>query len=212
MDFITDINGYEPFAVALILLLAIGALELVLFCIGLNALHFIDDILPDVGELDAPEAASLDKVLGFVGFGRVPTLVVVVLLLSFFSATGIVAQSAAQTYLGNLLPTWLVAGASLVFSVIATGRLSRVLGHFLPSDETSAVYSEALIGQVARISYGDATDTKSATARVKDHLGNFHDIYVKATSPDELFQKGDELLLVSKIEGFYLGTTTKSTN
>lgn len=210
MDFLTNIDGYEPFVAAILLLAAIFLLQFTLFCIGLDALSFLDDLMPDIGDVDGPEVAGIDKALSFVGFGRVPSLVVVILFLAAFGSFGVVMQMVLTDHLAPLSP-WLATLISLPVGIFATRYLSKGVARILPSDETSAVSSESLIGRVAYITYGDATSTGSAAARTTDHLGNTHDIYVKASSSEELFQKGDEILLVSKIEGFYLGTSNNKT-
>ena len=202
--------GMFPFMVSIYLLAGLVALEVALLVLGADVFHFIDDLLPDLGEADAPETLSLSKALAFVGIGKVPVLMVLMSFLATFGLGGFLVQEAAAALSGGYLPLAAAVPAAGVAAVLCTGRLAALLARILPSEETTAVSKDSLIGRKATINFGDATFTRNAQAKVTDRHGNVHYVQVMASSPEELLPEGSEIALVSRHKGFFIGTPVPS--
>lgn len=203
-----------PFTGALCILAALVALEFVLLVLGADLFHFVDDILPDLGHHDVggvhadahADTPSIGKVLSFVGIGKLPVVMVLMCFLATFGLAGYFLQHGAEVLSGAFLPLGAAVPAVLAFSLVLTGRVATLLARILPSEETSAVSAESLIGLVATVVYGDASMTRPATGKVADAHGNIHHIQVKASSPEELLHQGQQVQIVSLVGGFYIGT------
>src|SRR5690606_34557297 len=103
-----------PFAVALLVTLGIGIIEIVGLFSGLSASAAIDNALPDL-DVDAPvdlhadmqadlhaegphavEPGPLSAMLSWLNFGRLPALVVLILLAGSFGVAGFALQWGLQ--------------------------------------------------------------------------------------------------------------------
>lgn len=200
-----------PFSAALALLAGLVLIETALLTIGLGVSGIGDSDLGDADMgADAPEVGAFGKALSFVGFGKVPAMVVVMSLAGTFGAAGFLVQQAAEAVSGSLLPASLAAVPALFLSLATTGRIARTVARILPSDETSAVSANSLIGRTATLTYGEATTGSVATAKVTDHLGGVHVIHVKAGAPEDVFTAGDRVLIASRSDGFFIGTPVPS--
>lgn len=194
-------SAYLPFAIALYALIALVLLQVLFFIIGADIFSIADELLPDV-EVDAE--AGLHKALSFVGMGKVPTMVVVMAFLATFSTIGYSLQKLCYSITEAHLSVLLATIAAFIPSFIATGTIARAIGRILPAEETYAVSEKSLIGRKSTIISGEASYYLPADAIVIDAHQNHHNIYVKASSPEEVFYTGDEVTIVSKVEGFYI--------
>lgn len=176
-----------PFSVALLLMLMIGAAE----ALGLGA-----------GAVHLDGHADLDShggdLLGWLGVGTVPLLVVLVVLLALFGLIGIGVQQAAESFLGAPLAPWLAAPAALAAALPLTGFCARGLARILPGDETTAVSLNNLVGKRAEIVVGEARRGSPARGRVRDYHGQVHYVMVEPTNDDEAIRAGSTALLVRR--------------
>jgi hypothetical protein len=175
------------FAAALMLMLLIGLVEALGF--GLAAL----DSGPDV---DVESGGS--PLLDWLGFGRLPLLMLLVLALAAFGLAGIALQQAALGLTGHLLPMPYAAGGALLAALPLTALLSRPLARILPADETTAISLDALVGRRGRIILGAAESGSPARARVRDVHGQSHYLLVEPHLPGERLHEGDEILLIAR--------------
>lgn len=194
-----------PFTVALFLLAGLVLLEIMLMFLGAGPLSFIDDLLPDLGEADAPETLSLSKALGFFGIGKVPVLMVLMSFLAMFGLSGFLMQRAAASLTGGPLALSAAVPGALAIAIVLTGRIAALLAQFLPAEQSTAVSKDSLIGRVATITFGDATFTRPAAAKVRDRHGNVHHIQVMSNAPETLLPEGSEAKLVSRHNGAFIG-------
>lgn len=170
------------FTAALVLMLAIGAIE----ALGLGASGFDLDLDLDSGLLD------------WLGIGRVPLLVILVAFLAGFGIIGLAGQQVAQAVTGALLPAWIaVPGAALVALPITAG-LGRVLARLMPHDETTAFDVDDLVGRRGVITIGRAAAHSPARTRVVDPHGQPHHVLVEPNDPAVTFEEGDTVLLVRR--------------
>lgn len=166
------------FVSALILMLLIGVLQ----AIGLGG----------DGHVDAPDW------LDWMGFGRVPLLVVLVLLLAGFGLIGLIGQQLAADFAGALLPWWIAVPGAAVAALPAAGLAARILAPVLPQDHTTAIDVEDLVGRAAVVVTGRATPGSPARARVEDWHGQTHYVMLEPDNPGQAFEEGERVLLVRR--------------
>lgn len=136
--------------------------------------------------------------LGWLGFGRLPLLMLLVVFLACFSVIGLVGQQIALSAIGTLLPGWIAIPAAGVAALPATGGMARIVGAIMPRDETTAIGIDQLIGLHAHILVGTAAAGSPAKARVRDFHGQTHYVMVEPDTPDTRFTEGTEILLVRR--------------
>lgn len=181
------------FAAALVLMIAIGILQL----IGFGEIGADVDSGVDI-DADIDGAGVAGGLLSFFGWGRLPFMMLLVLFLMVFGLTGFAGQQFVQSLTGGLLPTLLaVPGAALV-ALPVTGLLSKPLAKVIPRDETTAVSIDDLTGRRATIDIGTAKAGYPARAKVKDRHGHSHSLMVEPDSADGIFNSGEEVLLVRR--------------
>ena len=181
-----------PFAVALIVMLGIGTVEA--FGIGAGAAHFDMDADAHGGDL-----------LGWLGVGTVPLLMLIVVLLALFGIIGLGIQQAAQALAGGPLSPWIAGPVAFVASLPLLGIAGRGLACILPGDETTAVALESLIGKRATIMVGAARRGSPAQARVRDAHGGVHYVMVEPNDDGGTVAAGENVLLVRRENGIFIG-------
>lgn len=192
LDFITA-PANAPFGVALVLMLMIGTVEAI--GLGLGAADI---------DMDAHAHGDTD-LLGWLGVGQVPLLMLIVVLLALFGLTGLVLQQAAAALLGSPLSPWVAAPVALVAALPLTGISARGLARVLPADETTAVGLDSLVGRRATVTVGNAKRGSPAQARVRDVHGQSHYVMVEPTGDNEIIAAGETLLLVRREGNLFTG-------
>lgn len=187
-----------PFGVAFALIVFIALLEGLGMMISMSPSNWLDDWLPD-----ADSEGALDRVLGWLHLGRVPSLVLLLLFLTGYAVFGYGLQMVARGFSGHFLPAW-AAGLLAVPAGLATVRgLGALVAHIIPRDESTAVSHETLLGRSAIVSAGLARAGLAAQARVRDAHGRTHYLLVEPDLPDDTFDEGTEVLLVKKQGAIY---------
>ncbi len=167
-----------PFSVALLIMLMIGAVEA--FGLGASAVHL------DVG-------ADLDgggDLLGWLGIGRVPLLMLLVVFLAFFGLIGLAIQQFAGP-----LPLWIAVPAATAAALPLTGMGARGLARIMPGDETTAISLDELVGRRGTITIGTARRGSPAQARVRDMHGQVHYVMVEPYDDDHAIGEGETVRL-----------------
>ena len=183
-----------PFAVALILMLMIGAVEAVGLGVGAVGIEADGDVGGDAGEL-----------LGWLGVGRIPLLMVIVVLLALFGLVGITVQQLADALIGRPLSPWVAAPAAFVAALPLTGLGARGLARILPGDETTAIPLDDLVGRRATIVVGTASQGCPARAGVRDRHGQMHYVMVEPTDERQNVGEGGTVLLVRREGEVFIG-------
>lgn len=179
-----------PFGVALALMVMIGLVEAV--GLGLGAVEL------DVG-------ADVDgDMLGWLGLGKVPFLVLLIVLLALFGLIGLGLQQAAVALIGAPLSAWIAGPLAFVASLPLLGTSASALARILPHDETTAVGLDSLIGKRAVVTTGQAAQGSPAKARVRDVHGQPHYVLVEP-SDNQIVPEGGELLLVRREGELFIG-------
>lgn len=186
------------FVSALILMLLIGLVQLV----GLGG-DFGADVHVDGGihpDLDGDIGGAP---FGWLGFGHVPLMVLMVVFLAIFGTTGLIIEQASHDALGQLLTPLVAVPVAIAAALPLTGISAHMLARILPRDETTAVSLDALVGESARIVTGRAAQGSPARARVEDGFGQAHYVMVEPNSPDQIFEEGEAILLVRREDGLF---------
>lgn len=193
MSLLADHN--LPFAVALALMVLLGVVQLA----GLGALFGDADL-----DADAEGHGPADGLLSFLGIGRVPFMIWLIVFLVLFAAIGVGIQALAENLTGAPLDTWLAAVLAAIAAAPVNGALVRPLAAILPGDESSAVGLDSLVGRRARIVTGRAAAGSPARAQVHDRHGHPHHVMVEPHEHGSEMLEGDEVLLVRREnETFY---------
>lgn len=204
-------DGTTPFTVALAMMLVLALLEGVGALIGYGLSNVIDSALPDFDvdlDIDAPDVSSpgpLSALFGWLCIGKVPFLVLLILLLTFFGLIGLFIQASAMATLGFVLPTWIAAFAALLASLPPVRWSALGIAKIMPRDETEAVEQSSFVGRVARITLGEARQGHPAESRLTDQFGQTHYVMVTPDVSDQTFPQGAEVLLVKHLGGSRYG-------
>lgn len=178
----------------------LGASQNVLFSAAI-VLMLLIGIVQAIGfaPVDHGFDADLDSdLLGWLGVGRVPFLVLLVLYLACFGLVGLIGQQLSLDWLGALQPVWIAAPAAAFVALPATALATRTVGAIIPQDHTTAIPVDDLIGRAATIQVGRATPGSPARARVVDHFGQAHHVMVEPDNPGQAFEEGEAVLLVRR--------------
>jgi len=187
-----------PFGVAVALIVGVALIEGFGMLVSLSPSNLLDHLLPDIGG-----DTGVDRVLGWLYLGKVPSLVLLLLFLAGYAVFGYGLQTVAHGLLGTYLPGWL-AGLVAVPSGMATVRgLGSLIAHIIPRDESSAVSEMTLIGRAGVVSGGVARRGLAAQARVRDSLGRTHYLMVEPDLDADVFDEGAQVLIVRKAGAFY---------
>ncbi|HEX8442280.1 MAG TPA: YqiJ family protein [Allosphingosinicella sp.] len=181
-----------PFAIALALMLMIGAVE----ALGLGA---------SAAHLDVHADADGGDLLGWLGVGEVPLLVTLVVLLALFGLIGVGLQQFAAALIGAPLSPWLAAPVAFVAALPLLGLASRALARIMPGDETTAVSLDSLVGKRAQITVGSARRGSPAQARVRDVHGQSHYVMVEPVTDGQSVGAGETVLLVAREGQVFIG-------
>lgn len=173
------------FSSALVLMFLIGCVE----AVGLGA---------GAVQVEADTDGIGDGLLNWLGAGRLPLLMLLVVALAVFGVAGLALQQIAAGTWGTLLPVWIAVPGAAVVSLPATSVVGRLVARVMPRDETTAVSLDSLVGRRAHIVVGTARLGSPARARVYDVHGQSHYVLVEPNTDEEQFAEGDEVLLVRR--------------
>lgn len=194
LDFLA-LDANLPFAVALALAVMLGVLEVVGLLFGMVFSQGVDAVLPDATHA-LPDWAvhSLD----WLGIGKLPMVIWLMLFLLAFSATGLFAQALVNGIYGAPLSPWLASLAATLLSLPVVRVGGQMLSRVLPKDETEVVSIDSLIGRTATITLGVAKRHAPAQAKVADVHGRTHYVMVEPAAADHEFPAGTPVLLVER--------------
>ena len=200
-----------PFAVALGLTLAIAVIELVGLLMGMQPSAVVDGALPDldIPDADAPEMemGALSQLLSWFNFGRLPALVVLLLLTTSFGLLGFAGQEALRRTLGFALEPWVASIPAAIGAAFVTRHAGRALARIIPREETDAVSTKAFIGRVATVFRGEASAGRPAEAKLTDIHGKTHYLLVEPDEAAMVLPEGSEVVLIRQDGPVYRGIT-----
>lgn len=180
--------AYAPFAVAFVIMLGVGVIELV----GL-----------DIGNSDADadidangNSAALFSWLGLAA--EMPLLVWLISLLACFSLTGVALQQIVTALFGTPLHGAIAGGIALVVALVLNAFVSRGLVRLLPGYESSVISSEELLMRRGTVLEGVARRGHPARAKVIDRHNQAHYVMIEPHDDADLIRQGETALLVRK--------------
>ncbi len=145
----------------------------------------------------------LVQFLDWLYIGRVPLLIWLIIFLTLYGLSGLILQSVLFQWIGQYITAWIMAPAGLFLSMPLVRYSAMLIARILPQDETTAIYSDELIGRTATIILGVATPNSPAEAKVQDQHGLTHYILVEPEQ-NESFQQGQSVILTGRTKiGFY---------
>lgn len=190
------------FSISLCLMFLFGLFEIVLTILGGGSQGFLDQFLPeDVGHnaelgVDA-DAGIVTRVLDWLYLGRIPLFVWLIIFLCVYSLLGFTIQAFVNQMTSMMFSAWIIAPACIFLCMPFVRFSAMLIARILPQDETTAIYSDELIGRTATIILGDARPQSPAQAKVKDQHGLTHYILVEPEQ-DEIFSQGQSVVLTQK--------------
>ena len=207
-----------PFMVAMGVTLLIAVIEIGGLLLGLGLSEAIDNLLPDIdagAEVDFDADLDLDTeigadgepadhgafahLLGWLNVGRVPFLVLLIVLLASFSVVGFAAQLALSK-VAVLLPSWIMGPLAFAAALPLTRSASRLVGWIMPREESYAVDEFEFIGRTATITLGPIDAQTPGKGRLVDQHGNVHFVRLRAANAEDRFEPNASVLLVG-LEG-----------
>ncbi|MGB1234428.1 MAG: OB-fold-containig protein [Planktomarina sp.] len=218
---------FAPFTLALALLFALVALEVLFMLIGLSLVGDAGDIdldvdVPDMGDLadigidiDLPDAADYDipdmaegadaadaletdpGALAWLGLGKVPFMIWLGAVLLGFGATGIVIQSVASNLF--VLPWTVVALPAIVAAIWFAKTFAAGFSAVLPKSETSAMSTNRFGGYRGTVTQGTARRGHPAEVRITDRFGNNHYLRAEPAKDDDEISQGTDVILLRNI-------------
>ena len=175
-----------PFSVALLVMMMIGAVEAL--GLGASAVHL--DLHADMdGDL-----------LGWLGIGRVPLLMLLVVFLALFGLAGLAIQQFAGP-----LSLWIAVPGAAAAALPLTGLGARGLARIMPQDETTAISLDSLVGRRGTITIGTARRGSPAQARVRDVHGQSHYVMIEPNDDAHAVGEGETVLLVRREGNIFIG-------
>lgn len=186
--------AYLPFSIAAAVLLLLALLEVLVLALGITVSEGLDELFADG---DASAGLPGLSLLSWLGFGKAPFLVVLVVILAAFSISGMVVQTLAIELLGLAVWTPLAVLIALAVTLPTASWLVQRLAKLIPSDETSGISRQDLVGQTGVMSQGVATQKNTAEAKVVGPKGLSRWIRVRAERGETL-SPGDPVRVVAK--------------
>jgi membrane protein implicated in regulation of membrane protease activity len=183
-----------PFSVALLVMLMIGLVEAL--GLGLSAVHL--DLHLDA-HADGPD------LLAWLGVGRVPILMLLVVFLALFGMVGLAVQQGATALAGQPLAPGLASALAVLGALPLTGIGARGLARIMPQDETTAVSLDSLVGKRGTVTIGTARRGSPAQVRVRDSFGQPHYVMVEPHDEAHPFAEGATVLLARREGNIFIG-------
>jgi hypothetical protein len=214
--------GSIPFTVALLVMLGLLLFEIASLISGFGANDLIDDFV--IGQVDFPDdflasgsdlstgiegsgaaegGSMLGRVLAWLYIGKVPLLIVLIVFLTIFSLSGLVAQSILRETVGFAIPGFIAAPVVFFLCLPLVRGCTAGLARIMPRDETSAVSTKTFVGRTAIVTGGTARKDLPAQARLTDNFGTTHYVMVQPDDQEQVLENGSMVLLVRRINGSF---------
>jgi len=205
---------FAPFTTALVVMLAIGVIELLSLLTGFSPSASIEAALPDIDipDLEAPELSGAEvgpfsQILSWFSVGRLPFLALLVIFLTGFALSGYLVQWFAIGAAGAALNPWIAAVPALVGAGYAMRYVGRWLGNIFPRDQSEAASRADLVGSYATIIRGEAKQGQPAEAKTTDLRGRTHYILLEPGDPGTTYTTGDRVFIVGREKTVYRAVT-----
>lgn len=153
------------------------------------------------GDVDVDGGPPLGAFVGFLGVGKVPLTIILLLLLGSFGFTGWVLNNIILSIFSSYLslavgPVILIACA---VSVVTTGYMGQTLGRLIPSKSTSATSYKQLVGQQGEV-ISHVVNESFGQVRVRDRGGNIMTVYAVIDPGKPPLKQDDKAILLEYVE------------
>lgn len=208
---LADFNLYFGIAICFVVLLAfIEGLGLI---IGLSLMNVLDQLTPiDIDSDIDVSSGGLTSVLGWLCINRMPLLVWLVIFLSSFGLAGYSLNYLTLISLNFVFSAFLVGITAIIFAVYFTKLVAKPLAKLLPKNESSALSNQSFVGLAGKITVGKASFENPAEAVIHDSYQQKHYVLVAPVSPQEVFVAGSDIVLIEKLEKYWLAASFDTLN
>ncbi|HZR73338.1 OB-fold-containig protein [Bradyrhizobium sp.] len=196
MSAVTDIllaPDVRPFAIAAAIMAALGGLEALTMIVGFS----ISELIGADFALEAEHDSAIGGLFLWINAGRVPLLILIILVLGVFAIAGFFLQGIAHIA-GTAIPVALAALFAAALSLPAVRVASRGIARIIPRDETYAVNDADFVGKVAEVAIGPLDQGLPGRVRLKDVFGNWHSVPARASADSNPLPVGASVLLVDR--------------
>ncbi len=156
------------------------------------------------------DSVGMHDVLAFFGVGRVPFMVVWVVLFLFAGVFGLFFNSFFFMHAGGALPPWgfpASLGLSLAIALVAVRLFSRMAGKLVDVGGKGSTTKNDLAGKIGVVASAKL-DARFGEVRVRDDRGNEIMVHARMDPRDAELVRGDEVILVEYDAGSELFTAT----
>lgn len=209
----------SPFSIAIMVMFGIAILEGICLVLGFGIFQFLDTLLPELElnteidiSVDMESPSALSRFFSWLRIGKVPILMLLVVLLTSFGLIGLTIQSFVVSITGHLIPGWLASIPALLLAFPVVSVSGKILEKIMPGDETDAVSEDSLVGRVATITIGTAKSGSPAEARVQDQHGTTHYVMVEPDLADSEFPSGSQILLIRNEGARFVAITASNSS
>jgi len=147
-------------------------------------------------DLDGGDAPDLLSVLAFLGVGKAPLLVVLIILLGSIGILGWTMNS-VMTAVFPTYPAWaflITLPVALVGGGLVSSRLSRLIGRALPSISSTATAATGLIGRRGAV-ISPRVDGAYGLVRVRDQGGTLINVFAITAENDPIGRQTEVVLV-----------------
>ena len=160
--------------------------------------HDVDhDLAHDADHVIGRDSLSGFSWLAFIGIGKAPLMVVLLIVLMTTGLLGWILNGLAVGILG-VFPGFLLLGtflASLVAGSLVTSRLTRFIGRALPPVSTTATRAQALVGRPGTV-ISPFVDNRYGMVHLRDDGGTLISLFA-ITEDDQPIARGESVILLS---------------
>ena len=191
------------FSICIALVFMFGVLETLLLCFFGGSQGFLEQFLPDNSSIKDPDVnfaepqGAIQHVLDWLYIGRLPLLIWFIIFLTIYGLSGLLIQALFQKLTDAYLNAWIIVPACLFLVMPLVRFTAKILEKFLPKDETTAIYSEQLIGRSALIILGNARMNSPAQGKVYDQFNQVHYVLLEPEE-DIVLQQGETVILTQQ--------------
>ncbi len=138
------------------------------------------------------ERSFFSRLFSYIGIGRVPVTIILMIMSMVFGCTGLIVNAALQSLVSVYVYAPVSFAVASLVSFFLTGKIARGLNRVMPMTETHNVRKQDFVGTTGTLLL--PADQKFGLARVLDSKGGVYDIAVR-TENGEL-PKGIEILII----------------
>jgi membrane protein implicated in regulation of membrane protease activity len=168
------------------------------------------DLDHDAGfHLDKGDGLSALSIFAFIGVGKAPLFVVLIILFGTMGILGWIFNSLIESIVMPypslaLLPVGVVA---LLGSSVISSRVTRFIGKVLPPISTTATRADALVGRQGVV-LSPQVDGKYGLVRLRDKGGTSINVFAVVDS-EEPIDRDNEVILVDYDSAHKIYTVTR---